>query len=202
MIEATIPHLSPPVSAMVRLQLLTGARPGEICIMRGRDVQVHDDVWIYRPAQHKTEHHGHQRQAPAAKAPSPQDAAQPRQSAGVAAESRRAAQARRTLHGLHVPPRDRPRLRRGVSVARSTGAPEPRDEPGVENAPDGRATGCGCELAPRPSMAPASTAAQRGHHAPQGVWNRCGTDDFGTQARICDYGALRRSQRRPCDGSD
>ena len=29
-VEATLPHLSPQVAAMVRLQLLTGARPGEV----------------------------------------------------------------------------------------------------------------------------------------------------------------------------
>jgi integrase len=31
-VEQTSPHLSPTVAAMVRLQLLTGARPGEICL--------------------------------------------------------------------------------------------------------------------------------------------------------------------------
>ena len=31
-VEATLPHLSPQVAAMVRLQLLTAARPGEVCV--------------------------------------------------------------------------------------------------------------------------------------------------------------------------
>jgi len=62
---------------MVRLQRLTGARPGEIRMMRPCDIQrctrppkppplfaAADkplpvaDVWEYRPASHKTEHHG------------------------------------------------------------------------------------------------------------------------------------------------
>jgi integrase len=47
---------------MVRLQLLTGARPGEICAMRPTNVtRGIDGVWTYRPASHKTEHHGRER---------------------------------------------------------------------------------------------------------------------------------------------
>ncbi len=37
-IEATLPHLQPVVADMVRLQRLTGARPGEICSIRPADV--------------------------------------------------------------------------------------------------------------------------------------------------------------------
>lgn len=60
-IEQTIRHLSPQVAAMVRLQLLTGARPGEICQMRTCDFETSGEVWVYRPASHKTEHHDHER---------------------------------------------------------------------------------------------------------------------------------------------
>lgn len=44
---------------MVRLQLLTGMRSGEVCVMRTADIDTSSaDVWIYRPTQHKTQHHG------------------------------------------------------------------------------------------------------------------------------------------------
>jgi integrase len=62
MLAATIPLLPPPVQAMVHLQLLTGMRPGEACIMRARDLDMSGRVWIYRPATHKTEHHGTHRE--------------------------------------------------------------------------------------------------------------------------------------------
>jgi integrase len=58
---ATLPHLSPQVAAMVRLQLLTAARPGEVCSMRPSEVDRSGDVWIYRPGSHKTQHHGRER---------------------------------------------------------------------------------------------------------------------------------------------
>lgn len=61
-VDATLPHLSPIVADMVRLQLLTGARPGEICSLRPGDVtRGIDGVWTYRPQSHKTEHHGKER---------------------------------------------------------------------------------------------------------------------------------------------
>lgn len=55
-VDATLPHLSPVVADMVRLQRLTGARPGEICSLRPGDVDRTGDVWKYTPAEHKTEH--------------------------------------------------------------------------------------------------------------------------------------------------
>jgi integrase len=59
---ATLPHLSPQVAAMVRLQLLSAARPGEIASLRPRDVDRSDpEGWLFRPASHKTEHHGRER---------------------------------------------------------------------------------------------------------------------------------------------
>jgi len=60
-VEATLPHLSPQVAAMVRLQLLTAARPGEVCAIRPSDVDRSQPVWVYRPGSHKTEHHGRER---------------------------------------------------------------------------------------------------------------------------------------------
>lgn len=64
-VDAVLPHVSPQVSAMIRLQLLNGMRPGEVVLMRPCDIE--DDGcadWLYRPHRHKTEHHGHDRVVP------------------------------------------------------------------------------------------------------------------------------------------
>ncbi len=60
-VELTMPHLSPVVRDMIRVQLLTGARPGEVCKLRPMDVDRSGEVWVYIPASHKTEHHGRSR---------------------------------------------------------------------------------------------------------------------------------------------
>lgn len=60
-VDATLKHLPEVVADMVRLQLLTGARPGEICCMRPGDIEREKDVWTYRPGQHKTAHRGKER---------------------------------------------------------------------------------------------------------------------------------------------
>lgn len=60
-VEAVLPHLGRVVAAMVELQRLTGMRPGEVCILRPRDVDTSGAVWTYRPFHHKTEHHGRDR---------------------------------------------------------------------------------------------------------------------------------------------
>jgi integrase len=60
-VEATLPHLPKIVADTVRLQRLTGARPGEICTMRPADVDRTNEAWAYVPSQHKTEHHGKRR---------------------------------------------------------------------------------------------------------------------------------------------
>lgn len=57
-VEAVFPHVSAQVRAMVRLQQITGMRPGEVTIMRGCDLDMTGTVWTYTPATHKTEHHG------------------------------------------------------------------------------------------------------------------------------------------------
>jgi integrase len=57
-VEKTIPHMARQVAAMVRLQLLTGARPGEVCVLRTGDVDRSGKVWVFSPMTHKTEHHG------------------------------------------------------------------------------------------------------------------------------------------------
>jgi integrase len=60
-VEAILPFLRPTVANMVRLQLFTGMRPGEVVIMRGIDIDMTGPVWLYRPESHKTAHRGHHR---------------------------------------------------------------------------------------------------------------------------------------------
>ena len=60
-VAAILPHVTGPVRAMIELQSLTGMRPGEVTAIRGMDVDRSADVWVYRPAGHKTQHHGHER---------------------------------------------------------------------------------------------------------------------------------------------
>jgi integrase len=57
-VEQTLPSLPPMVADMVRIQLATGARPSEICIMRLADLDTttSKDVWLYRPTDHKNSH--------------------------------------------------------------------------------------------------------------------------------------------------
>jgi integrase len=67
-VDDTLPFLHPVPRAMVELQRLTGMRPGEVCRLRGMDLEVSWPVWVYRPGSdqgpegdHKTAHHGHER---------------------------------------------------------------------------------------------------------------------------------------------
>ena len=57
-IEATLEYCSPTIAAMIRLQALTGMRPGELFAMRPCDVDRSGPTWLYTPAQHKTQHLG------------------------------------------------------------------------------------------------------------------------------------------------
>lgn len=63
-VEQTLPFLSPPVAAICRLQLLTGMRPSEITQMRPQDIDRSEEIWIYRPATHKTQYLGFDKQVP------------------------------------------------------------------------------------------------------------------------------------------
>ncbi|MBN1125967.1 MAG: tyrosine-type recombinase/integrase, partial [Sedimentisphaerales bacterium] len=60
-IDAVKPYVTRQVWAMVQLQLLTAARPGEITKMRPCDIDTSGKIWFYCPAKHKTAHHGHDR---------------------------------------------------------------------------------------------------------------------------------------------
>ena len=63
-VEQTIPFVSPPVAAMIRLQLLTGMRPGEVLAMRPCDIDRSGETWIYEPHRHKNRWRGHRRLVP------------------------------------------------------------------------------------------------------------------------------------------
>lgn len=60
-VKAIEPFVCTPIWAMVQIQMLTGMRPGEARMMRGADIVQEGEVWVYRPCEHKTEHHGHER---------------------------------------------------------------------------------------------------------------------------------------------
>lgn len=60
-VKVTVAALPAVVGDMVRLQRLTGMRPGEVCDLRPCDVDRSGEVWTYRPASHKTQHHGRER---------------------------------------------------------------------------------------------------------------------------------------------
>lgn len=50
------PKVRDDVKDRMRVQLLTGMRPGEVCTMRPCDVDRSGSVWIYKPEGHKSEH--------------------------------------------------------------------------------------------------------------------------------------------------
>jgi len=60
-VDATLPHLSDTVAAMVRVQRLTVMRPGEVCRLRPCEVDRSGEVWTFKPSHHKTAHRGRQR---------------------------------------------------------------------------------------------------------------------------------------------
>ncbi|QDT65632.1 tyrosine-type recombinase/integrase [Calycomorphotria hydatis] len=60
-VNSVFPHVSLQVGDMIRLQLLTGCRPGEIVAVRPCDISRDSDIWEYIPESHKTEHHDRSR---------------------------------------------------------------------------------------------------------------------------------------------
>ncbi len=60
-VDALKPYVSKQVWAIIELQRLTGMRSGEVLIMRGCDLEMTGELWLYTPSSHKTEHHGHSR---------------------------------------------------------------------------------------------------------------------------------------------
>ena len=61
MVDATLPHLNRHVRGIAELQRLTGARGGEILIMRACDIDMSGRAWIYRPTRHKNSYRGQAR---------------------------------------------------------------------------------------------------------------------------------------------
>ena len=45
LVNALLPHMSRPLAAMVRLQLATGMRPGEVCALRPCDIDRGGAIW-------------------------------------------------------------------------------------------------------------------------------------------------------------
>lgn len=60
-VAATLPFVPSVVRAMIELQQLCGARPGEICVLRPMDVDRSSDVWEFKLDEHKTAHCGKER---------------------------------------------------------------------------------------------------------------------------------------------
>jgi len=57
-VDATLPFLPEVVADMVRLQRLTGARPGEVCKLRPDDIDKSESVWRWRLPTHKNSWRG------------------------------------------------------------------------------------------------------------------------------------------------
>jgi integrase len=60
-VEATLPHLTPIVADMIRLQTLLGCRPGEVCAITPAMVNRSSEVWTITLEAHKTAWRGKSR---------------------------------------------------------------------------------------------------------------------------------------------
>jgi integrase len=68
-IDGARPYIPPVVRSMVDIELLTGCRPAEVCIIRPVDIDMRNpSCWVCRPGSdqgpngtHKAAHHGHER---------------------------------------------------------------------------------------------------------------------------------------------
>lgn len=63
-IEKAMSEMSETVQDMLRMQLATAMRPSEIFAMTMAEIDRDHEVWFYRPAGHKTEHHGKRKAVP------------------------------------------------------------------------------------------------------------------------------------------
>ncbi|MCG3181430.1 MAG: hypothetical protein BIFFINMI_03823 [Phycisphaerae bacterium] len=61
LVDPLEPFVARQVWAIIQLQLYTAARAGELCRLRPCDVDRSRDIWVYKPLQHKTAHHGFER---------------------------------------------------------------------------------------------------------------------------------------------
>lgn len=57
-VDALECFVSPVIWAMIQVQLITGMRPVEVCDLRPCDIDRSDEVWVYTPEHHKTQHRG------------------------------------------------------------------------------------------------------------------------------------------------
>jgi integrase len=58
-IGATLPFCPPHVQSMIGLQLVSGMRPGEVCMMRPIDIDMTGKIWVYRPGSDQGQHGTH-----------------------------------------------------------------------------------------------------------------------------------------------
>lgn len=58
-INRTIKYTAPLIGDMVRLQMLTAMRSGELVMIRPCDIDRTREIWIYTPVKHKTTHLGY-----------------------------------------------------------------------------------------------------------------------------------------------
>ncbi len=68
-VDAVRPFVSGEVWAMIQTQLRTGMRPGEVCVMRMKDIKFEKDAagrekWTYTPSTHKNTWRGKSRKIP------------------------------------------------------------------------------------------------------------------------------------------
>jgi integrase len=61
-VEATLPHVSRQVAAMIQLQRFAGMRPGEVVLLRPCDVDRSGPIWVYKPLRHKTQYRSQERE--------------------------------------------------------------------------------------------------------------------------------------------
>ncbi|MBQ7722160.1 MAG: tyrosine-type recombinase/integrase [Kiritimatiellae bacterium] len=55
-VEAVAASVAPSLGDMIRVGVLTGMRPEELCTMKWREIERRDEVWVYRPTKWKTMH--------------------------------------------------------------------------------------------------------------------------------------------------
>ena len=64
MAEETARAACPVIAAMIRVQVLTGLRPGEVCRMTTGEIDQTQGCWFYRPSHHKNAWRGNVRSVP------------------------------------------------------------------------------------------------------------------------------------------
>jgi integrase len=63
-VAVVLPFVTPHVTAMIKLQRLTGMRASELVVMRSADIDTNGEIWIYEPFDHKNRWRGHRKQIP------------------------------------------------------------------------------------------------------------------------------------------